>query len=76
MLRRDAKDAKILLTQSYFLVLNRMNNDYIKDLIFLNQFNTTPPQVNLQNSVIICIKEKQYEWLNMTIEKDKDKKIR
>jgi hypothetical protein len=47
-----------------------MHNDYMKNLIFLDQFTTTPSQLHLQKSVIQCIEDRQYEWLTMTVGED------
>ncbi len=69
-LRLDANDAKVLFHPVDFLVFNGMHNDYIKNLIFLDQFTTTPSQLQLQNSVIDCIENRKYEWLTMHVGED------
>ena len=69
-LRLDANDAKVLFHPVDFLVFNGMHKDYIKNLIFLDQFTTTPSQLQMQNSVIKCIEDRQYEWLTMTVGDD------
>jgi predicted Holliday junction resolvase-like endonuclease len=53
-LRRDASHAKMLFHPVDLLVFKGMQNDYIKNIIFLDQFTTTPAQLQLQNSVINC----------------------
>jgi hypothetical protein len=47
-----------------------MHNDYIKNLIFLDQFTSAPSQLQLQNSVIDCIDNRKYEWLTLHVGED------